>query len=134
MLNPKIYLTSFDSYNIRKLILSCHQSVIINKKDNQLNINDLNYKEFTTMFMGQEDTRKEASAEEILALANKMIQSDYDYMDGMKADSVIQNGEILVFKGEFFLDEEGLPTAKTNAVFNMFKKVTTTLSKQYKLK
>ena len=126
MLNPKIYLTSFDSYNIRKLILSCHQSVIINK-DNQLNINDLNYKEFTTMFMGQEDTRKEASAEEILALANKMIQS-------MKADSVIQNGEVLVFKGEFFLDEEGLPTAKTNAVFNMFKKVTTTLSKQYKLK
>ena len=50
------------------------------------------------MFMGQEDTRKEASAEEILALANKMIQSDYDYMDGMKADSVIQNGEVLVFK------------------------------------
>jgi hypothetical protein len=86
------------------------------------------------MFMGQEDTRKEATAEEILTLANKMIKSDYDYMDGMHADSVTQNGEVLVFKGEFFLDNDGLPTPKTNAVFNMFKKVTTVLSKQYKLK
>ena len=43
------------------------------------------------MFMGQEDTRKEATAEEILTLANKMIKSDYDYMDGMHADSVTQN-------------------------------------------
>ena len=86
------------------------------------------------MFMGQEDTRKEATAEEILTLANKMIKSDYDYMDGMHADYVTQNGEVLVFKGEFFLDDDGLPTPKTNAVFNMFKKVTTVLSKQYKLK
>ena len=86
------------------------------------------------MFMGQEDTRKEATAEEILTLANKMIKNDYEYMDGMKAESVTKNGEVLVFKGEFFLDDDGLPTPKTNAVFNMFKKVTTVLSKQYKLK
>ncbi len=86
------------------------------------------------MFMGQEDNRKEATAEEILALANKMIREDYEYMDGMRADSVAQNGEVLVFRGEFFLDADGLPTAKTNAVFNMFKKITTVLSKQYKLK
>ena len=29
------------------------------------------------MFMGQEDTRKEATAEEILTLANKMIKNDF---------------------------------------------------------
>jgi hypothetical protein len=85
------------------------------------------------MFMGQEDSRKIITKEEILKLANDLIKKDYEYMAGMEATDVSQNGEVLVFKGEYFLDENGLPTMKTNAVFNMFKKVTTTLSKQYKL-
>lgn len=84
--------------------------------------------------MGQEDVREEKTAEELLKIANDLIKSDYEYMDGMRADSVTQNGEVLVFKGEFFLDNNGIPTAKTNAVFNMFKKITTIMSKQYKLK
>lgn len=86
------------------------------------------------MFMGQEDVREEKTAEELLKIANDLIKSDYEYMDGMRADSVTQNGEVLVFKGEFFLDNDDIPTAKTNAVFNMFKKITTIMSKQYKLK
>ena len=86
------------------------------------------------MFMGQRDVREEKTAEELLKIANDLIKSDYEYMDGMRADSVTQNGEVLVFKGEFFLDNDGIPTAKTNAVFNMFKKITTIMSKQYKLK
>ena len=86
------------------------------------------------MFMGQEDIREEKTAEELLKIANDLIKSDYEYMDGMRADSVTQNGEVLVFKGEFFLDNDGIPTVKTNAVFNMFKKITTVMSKQYKLK
>lgn len=84
--------------------------------------------------MGQEDVREEKTAEELLKIANDLIKSDYEYMDGMRADNVTQNGEVLVFKGEFFLDNDGIPTAKTNAVFNMFKKITTIMSKQYKLK
>ncbi len=84
--------------------------------------------------MGQEDTRKEISKEELLKLANELIKNDYEYMDGMEATDVHQNGEVLVFKGNFFLDKNGVPTLKTNAVFNMFKKVTTALSKEYKLK
>lgn len=86
------------------------------------------------MFMGQEDVREEKTAEELLKIANDLIKSDYEYMDGIRADSVTQNGEVLVFKGEFFLDNDGIPTVKTNAVFNMFKKITTVMSKQYKLK
>ena len=86
------------------------------------------------MFMGQEDVREEKTAEELLKIANDLIKSDYEYMDGMRADRVTQNGEVLVFKGDFFLDNDGIPTAKTNAVFNMFKKITTIMSKQYKLK
>lgn len=52
----------------------------------------------------------------------------------MYATTVEQHGPTLVFKGEFFLDEDGVPTAKSTAVFNMFKHLTQTLSEQYRLK
>ncbi|MGD1317695.1 DUF2498 family protein, partial [Enterococcus faecium] len=38
-----------------------------------------------------------------------------------------------VFKGEFFLDEQGLPTAKSTAAFNMFKHLAHVLSEKYHL-
>lgn len=85
------------------------------------------------MMMGQEDNRKLISREELLKLANELIKKDYDYLDGMRADEVEQKGDYLVFKGEFFFDDDGMPTPKTNAVFNMFKKLSVTLSHKYKL-
>jgi hypothetical protein len=51
----------------------------------------------------------------------------------MRADSVEQKGDILVFKGEYFLAEDGTPTGKTMAVFNMFKLLAQQLSGKYKL-
>ncbi len=51
----------------------------------------------------------------------------------MGADEVIQQGDVLVFRGPFFLDDEGLPTAKTTAVFNIFKHLALTLSSRYHL-
>ncbi|QJT22835.1 DUF2498 family protein [Aeromonas media] len=56
-----------------------------------------------------------------------------DFIHGMRADSVEQKGEILVFKGEFFLAEDGTPTGKTMAVFNMFKLLAQQLSGKYRL-
>ena len=50
-----------------------------------------------------------------------------------RTDEVEQKGDYLVFKGEFFFDDDGMPTPKTNAVFNMFKKLSVTLSHKYKL-
>ena len=40
---------------------------------------------------------------------------------------------VLVFSGEFYLDEQGLPTAKSTAVFNMFKYLAHELSDKYHL-
>jgi hypothetical protein len=40
---------------------------------------------------------------------------------GIEATDVVQRNGVLVFSGEFYLDEQGLPTAKSTAVFNMFK-------------
>ncbi|UAK71361.1 YciN family protein [Aeromonas enteropelogenes] len=69
----------------------------------------------------------------LLEMANKMIREHEDFIHGMRADSVEQKGEILVFKGEYFLTEDGTPTGKTMAVFNMFKLLAQQLSGKYRL-
>lgn len=51
----------------------------------------------------------------------------------MQADDVEQKSGVLVFKGEYFLDDQGLPTLKSAAVFNMFKHLAHVLSEQYHL-
>ena len=70
---------------------------------------------------------------DLLTLANQMIREHEDYLDGMVAEAVEQKGSILIFKGAFFLDAQGLPTPKTMAVFNMFKYLAQTLSGKYQL-
>ncbi|WP_409308822.1 YciN family protein [Pectobacterium sp. B1J-3] len=69
----------------------------------------------------------------LLTEANTLIQEHDDYLHGMIAEGVEQKNGILVFRGEFFLDENGLPTLKTTAVFNMFKHLAHVLSEKYYL-
>ncbi|NLS55600.1 YciN family protein [Hafnia alvei] len=71
--------------------------------------------------------------EALLAEANQIIKEHDDYMQGMEATEVEQKGDVLVFRGEFFLDEDGIPTRKTTAVFNMFKHLAHVLSEKYHL-
>lgn len=73
------------------------------------------------------------SREEILKKANAMIREHDDYFAGIEASEVEQNGALLVFRGNYFLDENGLPTAKSTAVFNVFKALTVALSEKYHL-
>ena len=77
--------------------------------------------------------RQPIQHQDLLTMANQMIRDHEDFIQNMQADQVEQKGGILVFKGEFFLDEQGLPTPKTMAVFNMFKYLAQTLSGQYQL-
>ncbi len=70
---------------------------------------------------------------DLLAIANKIIKEHEDFIHGMRADAVEQKGEILVFKGEYFLADDGTPTGKTMAVFNMFKLLAQQLSGKYRL-
>ena len=46
--------------------------------------------------------------EALLAEANQIIKEHEDYMQGMEATEVEQKGDVLVFRGEFFLDEDGI--------------------------
>lgn len=71
--------------------------------------------------------------DQLLAEANEIIRQHEDYIHGMQATEVEQKGPVLVFRGEFFLNSDGLPTAKTTAVFNMFKHLAHILSAKYHL-
>lgn len=73
------------------------------------------------------------SAFDLLLIANQLIQAHDDYVDGMRADYVEEKDGVLIFKGNYFLDENGLPTAQTTAVFNMFKYLAHQLSNEFSL-
>lgn len=73
------------------------------------------------------------SRQTLLEEANQLIRNHEDFIHGMEATDVEQKGSVLVFKGEYFLDKDGLPTAKTTAVFNMFKHLAHVFSNKYHL-
>jgi hypothetical protein len=71
--------------------------------------------------------------EQLLKTANKLIIEHEDYINGMCATTVTQKGDVLVFGGEYFLDDNGLPTPKSTLAFNMFKYLAHHLSDKYQL-
>lgn len=71
---------------------------------------------------------------DLLLIANQLIQEHENYLDGMRATSVEEKDDVLVFKGEYFLTDQGVPTEKTTAVFNMFKYLAHHLSKEFTVK
>lgn len=72
--------------------------------------------------------------EDLLSLANQLIADHKDYFDGLAATDVEQKGEVLIFRGDYFLDEQGLPGEKSTVVFNVFKFLAVELSPRYTLK
>lgn len=69
----------------------------------------------------------------LLTKANQLIREHEDTMAGIEATGVTQRNGVLVFSGEYYLDEQGLPTGKSTAVFNMFKYLAHELSEKYHL-
>ncbi len=77
--------------------------------------------------------KKAISEFELLLIANQLIRDHDNYIEGMLTNKVDEKDDVLVFKGEYFLDANGLPTEKTTAVFNMFKYLAHQLSKEFTL-
>ena len=69
----------------------------------------------------------------LLIEANRLIREHEDTLAGIEATGVEQRNGVLVFSGEYFLEEQGLPTPKSTAVFNMFKYLAHELSEKYHL-
>ena len=78
-------------------------------------------------------TKKVIAEFDLLLIANQIIQSHDDYIEGMRANSVVEKDDVLVVKVEYFLDSNGMPTENTTAVFNMFKYLAHHLSKEFTL-
>jgi hypothetical protein len=79
------------------------------------------------------ETKEPINKASLLELANRIMKEHDDYLAGMQVTDVNEKSGILVFKGEYFLDEQGLPTARTTAVFNVYKGLAQALSPQYTL-
>jgi hypothetical protein len=79
------------------------------------------------------ETKEPINKASLLELANRIMKEHDDYLAGMQVTDVNEKSGVLVFKGEYFLDEQGLPTSKTTAVFNVFKGLAHALSPQYTL-
>ncbi|GAB3404325.1 YciN family protein [Erwinia aphidicola] len=71
--------------------------------------------------------------EHLLALAREMIVNHPDYFSGLSVDDVEQKGDVLVFRGNYYLDDQGLATAKSTTVFNVYKALAVNLSARYRL-
>ncbi|WP_338556187.1 DUF2498 family protein [Erwinia sp. E_sp_B04_7] len=69
----------------------------------------------------------------LLSIANEMLVSHKDYFVGVKATDVEQKGDVLIFRGDYFLDQQGLPGEKSRVVFNLFKFLAVELSPRYQL-
>ncbi|RRZ95689.1 DUF2498 family protein [Erwinia sp. 198] len=69
----------------------------------------------------------------LLQKANELIAEHKDFFPGLSATDVEQKGDVLVFRGDYFLDEQGLPGSKSTVVFNVFKFLATELSPLYHL-
>lgn len=80
-----------------------------------------------------EPTKQPIDRQSLLELANQLIRDHEDTLSGIEATGVSQRNGVLVFSGEYFLDEQGLPTPKSTAVFNMFKYLAHQLSEKYHL-
>ena len=79
------------------------------------------------------ETKQPINKVSLLELANHIMQEHDVYLAGMAVTDVTEKSGVLVFKGEYFLDEQGLPTPKTTAVFNVYKGLAQALSPQYTL-
>ena len=78
-------------------------------------------------------TTQPIDKQSLLVEANKVIRAHEDFMHGMEATDVEQKNGVLVFKGEYFLDEQSLPTGKSTAIFNMFKHLAHVFADKYHL-
>lgn len=65
--------------------------------------------------------KQEVSMQEIVKLANEALHNNDDYIHGVVVYEAVQTPDCIVFKGENFLDENGFPTGKSMAAFNLYK-------------
>ncbi|MEH6451523.1 MAG: DUF2498 family protein [Psychromonas sp.] len=77
--------------------------------------------------------KQEINSEDLIVIANAQLPEHDDFIEGVKVSSVAEKHGVITFKGESFLDENGLPTAKSTIAFNLYKWLCHHFSNKYKL-
>lgn len=70
---------------------------------------------------------------ELLTIANQALKEHDGCFEGVRVYAVTQTPETLIFKGESFLDSDGLPTLQSTAAFNLYKWLSLRYKDQYQL-
>lgn len=70
---------------------------------------------------------------DIIKLANAQLSEHEDFIEGIKVEAVSEQHGVITFKGESFLDDNGLPTAKSMIAFNLYKWLCHHFSNKYTL-
>jgi hypothetical protein len=70
---------------------------------------------------------------DLIILANAQLPEHDDFIEGVKVESVTEKHGVITFKGESFLDENGLPTTKSMTAFNLYKWLCHHFSNKYTL-
>jgi len=70
---------------------------------------------------------------DLIKLANAQLSEHDDFIVGVKVQSVVEQHGVITFKGESFLDENGLPTEKSMVAFNLYKWLCHHFSNKYTL-
>ena len=65
--------------------------------------------------------KQEINRADLIALANTQLPEHEDFIEGVEVKNVTTQHDVITFKGESFLDENGLPTAKSMIAFNLYK-------------
>lgn len=72
-------------------------------------------------------------SDDLIVLANAQLSEHEDFIDGVEVQSVAEQHDVITFKGESFLDGDGLPTAKSMVAFNLYKWLCHHFSNKYRL-
>lgn len=67
------------------------------------------------------DSKQKIKRAELIVLANVQLPEHEDFIAGIEVQSVAEQHGVITFKGESFLDENGLPTANSMIAFNLYK-------------
>ena len=70
---------------------------------------------------------------DLMVLANAQLSEHEDFIVGVKVQNVTEQHGVITFKGESFLDENDLPTAKSMIAFNLYKWLCHHFSNKYTL-
>jgi len=77
--------------------------------------------------------KQEIKRADLIVLANAQLPEHEDFIAGVEVESVTEQHGVIAFKGESFLDKDGLPTAKSMTAFNLYKWLCHHFSSKYTL-